>query len=109
MELPIKTAHAIYMMIKRLEPIYQCGVALERDIRKNLNIFIDGDAMTYPSKEARDKYIEKMNELANMDVEFDVSPVRISIDDVNGQRITPSDIRALEGFVLFSATTEMNM
>jgi len=102
LNLPMSTAYAVYMLMNTIEPAYRCGAKLEQDILLSLNIETHGDRMAFPDKDAAEKYLEKMRELNDMDVDIEVKPIDVSCDALGDQKMMPADIRSLEGFIAFT-------
>lgn len=101
MNLPIKTAYSVYTLMGEIEPAYQCGAKLEQDILTKLNMKVEGDRIVPPDEETLNQYVSNMKELNDMDVNVEFHPVKICCEDLGDQKMKPSDMKALEGFVSF--------
>lgn len=102
MKLPIKKARLVYMMVKEVEQHFQFAVQEEKKLLNEFGGTVHEDGRV--SFETPDDYIafqERLIELGDSDVEFDISPIIINEADLGNQVISASDILALEGFVLF--------
>lgn len=99
MTLKGKTARDLYMLKSKLEPSWN----FQRDEQEKYLQACNGTAdengtLKFNSIEDRDKFDEKVNEIAEVEVELDITPVQIKCDDVE---ISGADIEALIGFVDF--------
>lgn len=101
MALPIKTAYAVYMMMRNLEPAYECGVKIEQDLMNKFEIKVEQGRLIPKDQESLRKYLESMKELNNSDVDIEVSPIQVAFSDLEEQWMMASDMKYLEGFVSF--------
>ncbi len=102
--LPIAKAKAVYMLHKELYEHYKFAVEEEKKIVESLGgtIMSDGGIQFKEnSEECSNKFIEKRNKLCKLDVNIEVEPIHISIVDVEGCKLRPTDIEAVEQFIIF--------
>lgn len=101
-DLPIYKAKEIYLLIKAIEKHYK--FALERE-KKNIEdcsgIIQDDGSIKFETPEKTQLFREKSEELYNMEVSIDISPIHLSYDDVKEQKLKPIDIFNLEDFIVF--------
>lgn len=102
MELPIKIAYGVYMLIKELATQYEFSLQQEKIMIEKYHGEIHQDgSISFQSVEDSKDFQKELIELNNLEPEIKVSPVTINIGNLKGQSITPSDIISLEGFVNF--------
>ena len=102
-DLPMKKAYGIFKLYKALEEQFDFSVSEEKKYISSLGGSIDLTGKIYfDSEEQWVKYREKMAELGDMDVEVKYEPVTLTEVDLGTQKVKPSDIFALDGFVTFS-------
>lgn len=99
--LPATKAFAIYTVIKKVRPIYEARVDVERDIINRFDIKVDNGQFTFKTPAFAEAYMKEIDELNNVDVEVNVSPIVIALDDIGEQRITPAQMEALDGIICF--------
>lgn len=99
--LPATKAFAIYMLAKSVKPLYEARVDVERDIIERFDIKVNGGRFIFNTQEDAEAYSREMSLLNENEVEIDIMPVVIALDDIGDQKITPAQMEALEGFVRF--------
>lgn len=100
--LPIKTAYALYSMMKTIEPTFNARIEAEKKLLRDMNGRIDKDgSVVFDTTDGAILYRDALIELNDIDVDIELRPIEISISDIEGQKILPADIDALEGLVFF--------
>lgn len=100
--LPIKKARSIYELTKEASNHFQFAVSEERKYISEFGGKENPDGtISFETQEGFGKYQEKIIELNELEIEWDVEPVVLNENDIKEQGISPADIHALEGFVVF--------
>lgn len=73
----------------------------EKYVREFHGTLNQNGSVIFSNQDEFDKFQAQINELNELDVEWDLSPVVLTESDVGEQTISVSDISALEGFVVF--------
>lgn len=99
---PLPVAYKLYKLRKALEPQYDFQTEQERAAVEEFNGHFDDETkkIVFESVEVGEKFIKKLEELANMEVELEFEPVTINMNDIR-MEITPNDIEKLDGFIIF--------
>ncbi len=96
-ELPLKTAHRLWKMASAMNEHLQF---FENKRMAILETYGEADGNRYVPKEGTGNTMnEKILELLHMEIEWDMEPVEISLEE--DIRVTTADITALEPFVKF--------
>lgn len=96
-ELPLKTAHRLFQMATAMNEHLSF---FEKKRMAILDTYGEAKGNKYVPKEGTGNTMnEKILELLNMEIEWDMEPVAISMEE--DIRITSADITALEPFVKF--------
>lgn len=102
MPLPVRAAYDICMLMRKLDPPFQCEVEVERKlIAQHKGEFQPNGALAFPSEDERIAFDKAFNELVDVDVEIKLEPLHISFDAFDGLTLTPDEIKSLEGFIEF--------
>lgn len=102
MELPVRVAYDVYMLMKALEPTYKFELERERLLVQKYNGEVSPDGMIkFAAPEDAESFRNEVNELNMMDVEPEYTPITIPYDAMEGHPVTPLEIASLEGFVSF--------
>lgn len=100
--LPIKKARGLYEMIKKVEEHFEFAVSEERKYISEFNGQERPDGTVFfESSDDFHKYQEKMVELNNFEVEWNIEPIVLTEEEIKDQSISFSDIYCLENFVIF--------
>lgn len=97
---PLPVAYSLYNLRKSMEP--QADFQLEQE-KKLIEEFNgkpgDNGLINFGDQENAQKFLEKLKELGDLEVDFIFTPIDIPISgDI---KITPNDIEKLDGFVNF--------
>lgn len=96
-ELPLKTAHSLWKMASAMN---EHLTFFHRKRAAILDTYGEAIGNKYVPKEGTGNTMnEKMLELLNMEIEWDMEPVELSLEE--DIRVTSADITALEPFVKF--------
>lgn len=101
-QLPPKKALALYKMTKVLNEAYSFIEAEEKKLlaTHEYEIAEDGN-LKFKDEETIKSFLEKRNELYNLESETEIVPVVITAEDLGEQTISLNDIVGLEGIVDF--------
>lgn len=100
--LPARTAYDVFVMKKKMEPIYMARVDAERSLLESCDGQIGNDGFpVFKSESGADNYRKQLIELNDIDVDEKIKPIEVSFDMLNGQTLLPSDIEDLDGFISF--------
>lgn len=98
--LTLRDAYALHGLKKALAGAWEFQLEQERAIIDRLGAEITADGnLEFRAVDEAEEYRAKMRELADMEAQDDVSPVKIKLQD--GIRISVHDMEALEGLVKF--------
>ena len=101
-DLPIYKAKEIYLLIKKIEEHYKFALEHEKKIIKDCSGVIQDDgSIKFDTPENAQLFKQKSEELYNMEVDIDFSPIHLNYDDVRDQKLKPIDIFNLEDFIVF--------
>lgn len=113
MQLPVRVAYDLFMMLRQLEPAYKCELELERKLIEKYSGIIQNDgSISFQSldnteesmNEARKRvegFGKEISELNDTEAPIDITPITISYEAMEGQTLTPADMACLDGFVVF--------
>lgn len=102
MDLPVKTAFDVRMMVKKLTPIYQCYADTEVDIIKKYGGEIQDDGrVVLGDREKENDLQSALSDLAKSECDEKIAPIHIKLDSMDGIRLSADDLEALESFVVF--------
>ncbi len=102
LRLPIQKARLLYAVTKKAEDLFQFAVQEENKYISEYHGTLNQDGtVTFDSQENFGKFQDKLAELNDSEIEWDLSSVEITEDDIGQQGITAADIFNLEGFVSF--------
>ena len=103
MQLPVKAAYSIFMLIKQLTPAYEFELDRERKLLESYHGTMNQDgSIAFETSEDASRFGAEIEELNSLDVDVKIKPVQINFDDLDQQTLTPYDISCLEGFVSFA-------
>lgn len=101
-KLPVKKAKGLYELTKKAEEHFQFAITEEHKYIEEFDGKENPDGtISFATQEGFGKYQEKMLELGELEIEWDIAPVSLSESDIGNQKISSSDINFLEGFVSF--------
>lgn len=102
LKLPVKKAYAIYKLSKTITESCSWAAGEQAKRFEKYNGTINNEGVVTFLNESDCKACKKeLDEISNMDVDIEITPVELSEDDLAGQTISPADIYNLEGFVTF--------
>lgn len=102
MRLPVREAHAIFLLKRQLEDQYYFQLEQEKTLLEEFNgtITRDGD-IRFSKREDAEAFHGKISELNDMEIEIDVAPAHLQIERIDDIRLTPEDMEHLDGFIEF--------
>lgn len=102
LKLPIKKARAVYLAANKMKQHFDFALQEERKCVKEFGGTenLDG-SINFESPIDFGKFQDRMAELNESEVEWDLEPVVITEADIGEQTISAADILSLEGFVTF--------
>ena len=101
-KLPAKTSYNIWKIAKKIEESHSFYEQQKLKYIESHNGTISTDGrVTFNSADDENLFVKDMNDLINLDVELDIHPVVVSLDDFGNQSISMKDIARLDGFVEF--------
>lgn len=114
MNFNVRDAYKIYNLMKTIEPIAKFGMEREKALiekyhgvaGQNGDIrFWDENSSTEEEKDIGAKnmsgFIQEIYEMNEMEMDQEITPITLSYDSVGDQKISPSDIAALDGIIAF--------
>lgn len=102
LQLPVRSAYEVYMLIKQIEPIRNFGTERGKAILEKYNGSIKGDGrLMFPTQDEANAFSNELQELNEMETDVEVTPITLSFDDLDCT-LSPADIASLEGFVAFT-------
>lgn len=102
MQFPVKTARAIYMLMRQLEPAYKFELEHERKLVEKYGGTIEPNGtVLIRDKEKASKFRQEIEELGDLDYteEFDVVTIDCCVMD--DMTMSPYEMMILDGFVEF--------
>lgn len=100
--LPVKKAYAVYKLYMAAEGAYRFAAEEEKKCLDEYNgTIVENGEIRFESPEKCAAFMERLEEIHNMDVDFCVEPVVLTEQDLGDQTLTPGDFYNLEGFVTF--------
>lgn len=106
----IRDAHAIYKLLRELEPAIQFQIEQEKLLFNSYNIKLDADnsivfcnEITNEEKQQiLNSVNERLGEIREYDNDIEYHPITLSYSAFDEVKITPDDIGALSGFITFT-------
>ena len=108
----MSNTESLLFIYKEIDPTVQFGLERENALIKKYDgrlqpngdiQFVHGD-----SDEAREtgianmqKFKDEMDDLGEMEIEAEITPVKLGYDSFGNQKISPAEIMDLEGFIVF--------
>lgn len=100
-KLPTIIAYKLYKLKKALEPQYEFQGEQEQVIVEDTGAQVKPDGtVTFKDKQTQADFFVKMKELANMEVDLDIQPIELSIDDL--PRVSVNDLESLSDFIILN-------
>lgn len=97
-ELPLRLGMSLYRLRESLKETYSFACLEERKAQEAFNVeLMNGGNLHFDSPEKREKYLDRIQEVLNTEVDIAVSPVDIS--EMSGNILV--NLGALDGFVKF--------
>lgn len=102
LRMPVHAAYQIFAMIKTVEPHYLCGVDMEQKlIEQHGGVAGNDGRISFPNIDEAKAFQKELIDLAALDVELDMKPVRIKQSDLGDQEIRVQTMMNLDGVVVF--------
>ncbi len=100
--IPVKIAYRIFMLKKKLEPIFMFRMEQERGLLNKLGGTVDEKGIAHFGETADAvKFRNTVAELNELEAEIDFEPISVSLEQMSGINMKPNDIEKLEGFIEF--------
>lgn len=101
-KLPIKKARALYHISSEMREHFEFAASEEQKcVAECHGEYKQNGAVQFTNQEEFEKFQNRMDELNNSELEWNIEPVVLTDSDIGNQCISVSDIRDLEGFVIF--------
>lgn len=102
LKLPIKKARQIYRLSNEMKEHFEFAVAEEQKCVSEFHGEYNADGtVVFINKEEYSQFRSRMDELNSSKLDWIIEPVVLTETDIGNQKITVSDIQALEGIVVF--------
>ena len=112
MDFDFKDSYNLYRLAKQFDSVVQFGAERERELLEKYNGTItndgyinfthgEGDESKRAGDENKAAFQKALAELNDTLIDEDITPVCLSIETMTGKPISPNDIMAIDGFVLF--------
>lgn len=100
--IPLKTAYKIFMLKKKIEPIFIFRMEKEKALLSELHGTVDENGTIHFNEMADAvKFRNAVDELNELEAEIDFEPISVSLEQMSGINMKPNDIEKLEGFIEF--------
>ena len=97
----LPVAYKLYKLRKELEPHFDFKTEQEKaaiaEFEGKVN---DNGSVSFKSPEIAQQFVDKLKELGDMEIETEIEPVVIRMEDVHVE-LTPNEIEKLDGFIDF--------
>ena len=118
-ELPISAAYRLSLLIKKLEPLINSEIDLERRLlQKYEGVVTEDGRIDFSGKNSvnliqteTDKhddmqdrmngFVREMNELQNQEIDVEFTPVELRLSTLDEVKMSLADVAKLDGFVNF--------
>lgn len=101
-ELPVRVAHDLYMLRCALEPHYKFAAERDRKLLKQYEGRIGSDGQpVFDTEEQARKFYDELAAGNNLEIELNWDTASVPYDAMDNCRLTPDDIAALDGLVVF--------
>lgn len=102
LKLPAINAWRLYRLKKALYDQYAFQTEQEKALIKETQATVQKDgSVLFASEDDRKKFLNRMGELANMEVDIEFEPVVLRFDDVPA--ISLNELDSLDGFIIIDA------
>lgn len=102
LKLPMKTAYAVYKMLKKADECYNFFIAEERKLIEKYNGEVDPATgrISFNDADVNMAFQMEYAELHTLDIDWDLAPVCLNLDVLSDDcKLTPSDFAALAEFI----------
>lgn len=102
-KLPMKKAYQIYLLTKDIYGHREFFMMKEQELLSKYGGQVDSETnhIYFQDNNAKMAFEKEHNELMNIQVELQVSPITLTESDVADFRISPVDIAGLDGLITF--------
>lgn len=98
-ELPLQIAYSLFKLKKALKQHYEFQLDQEHVLLDKLSPEYKDDSFVFKSTEDRNEFVEKMSEVAKMEITVDADIITINTNC--SLNLSVEDIETLDGFVAF--------
>ena len=101
LKLPIKTAYAVYKMLKKADECYNFFVTEERKLIEKHGGVVEQTTgrISFNDAGANAAFQAEYMELHNLDIDWDLAPIQLDLDALDDCKLTPSDFALLAEFI----------
>ena len=102
LKLPMKTAYAVYKMLKKADECYNFFITEERKLieKHNGNVDPQTGRINFNDAGAQIAFQTEYMELHELDIDWDLAPVVLNLDTLGDDcKLTPSDFAVLAEFI----------
>lgn len=100
-QLPFKVAYGLFQLRKQQEPTFNFRMEQERLVVDRYHGVPKDGIVSFSDQDDAKKAYTELEELNNMEIQIDISPVSISADDIAQAKLSMNDIETLDGFVIW--------
>lgn len=101
--MPIKTAWAVYAAIKKLDPHIEFSMEQEKKVYEETGAQVmDNGMYQFTDVGSRDKFQQKMFEIVDREIDVEIDEINIPLSDVEDAKITPEILSWLSPVVSFT-------
>lgn len=97
--LPLPVSYKLFKLKKKLAPHFEFQETQELSLFDQYRPTFENGELIFASNEDRDQFIEKMKEVGSLEVEVDMEPEQMQMDE--NMKISISTIEALAEFITF--------
>lgn len=102
LDLPIDSSFDIFKLRKALKTVFDFYNEQEQKIiENNGGVYQNDGTFIFKTKELAEEVFKKIQELKSHEAEVEYEPVTININTIQGGLLSPDDIDAVDGFVIF--------
>lgn len=100
-QLPIREAYNVYKLRRQLEDSYDFAAERERAVIDKYNGVVAGAQINFPENTDMEAVQNELIALNELDVAIEFTPVELSLEKLGDSTLSPNDIAALEGFIIW--------
>lgn len=112
MPINVRVAHQVCVLAKALKPSFDSCYEMEQKLIEKYDVKVDDGKLiclpendtpeaTAEANERLAKLVGEWDELHNTEISLELSPLRVSFDDIEDVKLTPAEVESLYSFVEF--------